>query len=223
MLKAWSSEGVQFSSVAKPCPNLSNPMDCSMSGLPVHYQLPELTQTHVRQVSDIIQPLHSLSFPPPPTFNLSLHQGLLQCASSLHHVAEYWSFSFSISQDAMILVFWMLSFKPTFSFSSFTFIERLFNSSSSAMRVVSSAYLRLLIFLPKILIPVCTSSSLTFCMMYSAYKLNKQGDNIQSWCTPFLIWNQSIVSCPVLTVASWPAYRRPAPGGRSGGLVFPFL
>ena len=44
-------------------------------------------------------------------------------------------------------------------------------------------------------------------MMYSAYKLNKQGDNIQPWCTPFPIWNQSIVSCPVLTVASWCAYK----------------
>ena len=44
-------------------------------------------------------------------------------------------------------------------------------------------------------------------MMYSAYKLNKQGDNIQPWRTPFPIWNQSVVLCPVLTVASWPAYR----------------
>ena len=44
-------------------------------------------------------------------------------------------------------------------------------------------------------------------MMYSAYKLNKQGDNIQPWCTPFPIWNQSVVPCPVQTVASWPAYR----------------
>ena len=43
--------------------------------------------------------------------------------------------------------------------------------------------------------------------MYSAYKLNKQGDNIQPWCTPFSIWNQSVVPCPVLTVASWPEYR----------------
>ena len=62
--------------------------------------------------------------------------------------------------DAMIFVFWMLSFKPTFSLSSFTFIKRLFSSSSlSAIRVVSSAYLRLLIFLPAILIPACVSSS----------------------------------------------------------------
>ena len=43
--------------------------------------------------------------------------------------------------------------------------------------------------------------------MYSAYKLNKQGDNIQPWRTPFPIWNQSVGPCPVLTVASWPAYR----------------
>ena len=58
-----------------------------------------------------------------------------------------------MGSDAMILVFWMLSFKPTFSLSSFTFIKRLFNSSLSATRVVSSAYLRLLIFRPAILIP----------------------------------------------------------------------
>ena len=71
--------------------------------------------------------------------------------------------------DAMILVFWMLSFKPTFSLSSFTFIKRLFSSCSlSAIRVVSSAYLRLLIFLPAILIPACASSSPAFLMMYSA-------------------------------------------------------
>ena len=50
-------------------------------------------------------------------------------------------------------------------------------------------------------------SSPAFLMMYSAYKLNKQGDNIQPWCTSFPIWNQSVVPCPVLTVASWPAYR----------------
>ena len=42
--------------------------------------------------------------------------------------------------------------------------------------------------------------------MYSAYKLKRQGDNIQPWCTPFPIWNQSVVPCPILTVASWPAY-----------------
>ena len=162
--------------------------------------------------------------------------------------------------DAMIFVYWMLSFKPTFSLSSFAFIKRLFSPSSlSAIRVVSSVYLRL-IFLLAILIPDCASSSLAFHMMYSAYKLNKPSDNliqtfpqiwsdgnisklmlwvqhypdttvrqrhyrkrkleinipdeygsknpnkIQPWCTPFPIWNQSVVPCPVLTVASWPAY-----------------
>ena len=71
--------------------------------------------------------------------------------------------------DAMIFVFYMLTFKPTFALSSFTFIKRLFNSSSrSAIRVVSSAYLRLLIFLPAILIAACASSSPAFLMMYSA-------------------------------------------------------
>ena len=82
--------------------------------------------------------------------------------------------------DAMILVFWMLSFKPTFSLSSFTFIKKLFSSSSlSAIRVVWSPYLRLLIFLPPVLIPACTSSSLAFRMMCSACKLNKQGYSIE--------------------------------------------
>ena len=71
--------------------------------------------------------------------------------------------------DAMILVFWMLSFKPTFSLSFFTFIKGLLSSSSlSAIRVVSSAYLRLLIFLPAILIPACASSNPAFLMMYSS-------------------------------------------------------
>ena len=94
--------------------------------------------------------------------------------------------------DAMILVFWMLIFKPTLSLPSFTFIKRLFSCSSlSAIRVVSSAYLRLLIFLSAFLIPACASSSPAFLMMYSAYKLNKQGDNMQPWRTLFPIWNQS--------------------------------
>ena len=104
--------------------------------------------------------------------------------------------------------FWILSFKLAFSLSSFTFIKRLFSSTLlSTIRVVSSVYLRLLIFLPAIFLPACASSSPAFRMIYSAYKLNKQGDNIQLWRTPFPIWNQSVVPCPVLTVASWPEYR----------------
>ena len=68
------------------------------------------------------------------------------------------------------LSFWMLSFKLTFSVSSFTFIKRFFSSSSlSTIRMVSSAYLKLLIFLLAILIPACNSFSTTFHMLYSAY------------------------------------------------------
>ena len=77
--------------------------------------------------------------------------------------------------DAMIFISWMLTFQPTFSLFSFIFIKRLFSSSSlSAIRVVSSAYLRLLIFLPAVLIPACASASLVFLVMYSADKLYKQ-------------------------------------------------
>ena len=90
---------------------------------------------------------------------------------------------------------------------SFTFLKRLFSSLLSAIRVGSSAYLRLLIFLLAILIPVFASSSSAFHMMYSAYKLNKQGENIQPWCTHFPIWNKAVFPCSVLTVASWPVCR----------------
>ena len=100
---------------------------------------------------------------------------------------------------------WVLS---QLFFSSFIFIKRLFSSSlPSSIRVASSAYMRLLIFLLAVMIPPCDSSSPAFHMIYSAYKLDKQGDNTQSWCIPFPIWNQSVVPCPVLTVASWLANR----------------
>ena len=78
-------------------------------------------------------------------------------------------------------------FNRGFSLSSFTFTRKLFSSLLSALRVVSSAYLKLLIILPAVLIPAYASSILAFHMMYSAYKLNKQGNNIQPWCTPFPI------------------------------------
>ena len=68
-------------------------MDCSTTGLPVHCQLLEFTQTHVHWVGDAIQPFHPLS----PAFNLSQHQSLFKWVSSSHQVAKYWSFSFSIS------------------------------------------------------------------------------------------------------------------------------
>ena len=88
---------VQFSSVTQSCPTLCDPMDCSTPGFPVYHQLPEPTQTHVHWVGDTIQPSHPLSSPSPPALNLSQHQGLFKWISSLHQVAKYWSFSFSIS------------------------------------------------------------------------------------------------------------------------------
>ena len=86
-----------------------------------------------------------------------------------------WSYV-TVRQD---LSFLMLNFKPVCSLYSFILIKRLFNSSwLSTIRMISSAYLRLLIFLLEILIPGYDSSSPAFHMMYSAYKSNKQGDNI---------------------------------------------
>ena len=71
---------------------LESPMDCSTPGLPVHHQLPELTQTHVHQVSDAIQPSHPLSSPSPPAPNPSLHQSLFQWVNSSHEVAKVLEF-----------------------------------------------------------------------------------------------------------------------------------
>ena len=73
----WQSS-IQFSSVAQPCPTLSDLMDCSTPGFPGHHQLPELTQTHVHSISDVIQQSHPLLSLSPPAFNLSQHQGLSQ-------------------------------------------------------------------------------------------------------------------------------------------------
>ena len=99
------------------------------------------------------------------------------------------------------LVSWMLTFKPAFSLSSF--IRRLFSSFLlSAIRVVLSEVIYSS--------PGNLDSSLCFIqpsILYSAYKLNKQGDNIQPSYTPFPILNQFVVPCPALIVASCPAYR----------------
>ena len=78
---------VQFSSVAQSCPTLCDPMNRSTPGLPVHHQLLEFTQTHVHQVSDVIQPSHPLS-PSPPAPNASQHQSLFQWVNSSHEVAK---------------------------------------------------------------------------------------------------------------------------------------
>ena len=111
--------------------------------------------------------------------------------------------------DAMTLVFWMLSFKPAFSLSSFTHIYRLFSSSS--LYAIESGII--CIFEVVAISPGNLNFSLwfiqpgIFLVMNSACKSDKKGDNIQAWRTLFPIWNWSVVPCPVLTVASWPTYR----------------
>ena len=86
--------------------------DCSAPGLPVHHQLPELTQTHVLWIGDAIQPSHPLSSPSPPAFNLSQHQGLFQCSSSLYQVTKALEFQLQHQFDSCIWgglsVFWQL-------------------------------------------------------------------------------------------------------------------
>ena len=90
---------VKFSSVAQLCLPLSDLMDCSMPGVPVHHQLLELTQTHVHWASDAIQPSHSLS---PlllrPSIFLSIR---VFSKESIPHIRwpKYWSFSISHSNE----------------------------------------------------------------------------------------------------------------------------
>ena len=75
-------------SAIQSCLTLCNPMACSTPGFPGLHYLPEFTQTHVHWVDNAIQPTHPLSFPSPPAFNLSQHQGLFQWVSSLDQVAK---------------------------------------------------------------------------------------------------------------------------------------
>ena len=86
-----------FSSVTHSCLTLCDLMDCSTPGFPAHHQLLEFTQSHVHRVGDAIRPAHPLSFPSPPVFNLSQHQGLFQRVSSSHQKTKVWSFTFSIN------------------------------------------------------------------------------------------------------------------------------
>ena len=141
-------------SVTQLCLTLCDPMDFSTQGFPVLYHILEYCSSSCPS-SPCCHPTISSSVVPfsscPQSFP---YQGLFKWVTS---------FEFQVS----------------FLLSSSTFIKRFFSSSSlSAIRVVSSAYLRLLIFLLAVLIPACVSSSPAFHMMYSAYKLNKQGDNI---------------------------------------------
>ena len=86
----------QFSSVTQSCPTLSDPMNCSTPGFPVHHQLPEFTQTHIHRVSDAIQPSHPLSSPSPPA-PIPSSIRVFSNESTLHmRWPKYWSCSFSI-------------------------------------------------------------------------------------------------------------------------------
>ena len=103
----------RFSSVQSLSPVwLCDPMECSMPGLPVHHQLPELSQTHVHRVGDAIHPSHPLSSPS-PAFSLSQHQGLFQWVSSSHQVAKVlefqlqhqsfqWTFKTDLLEDGLV-------------------------------------------------------------------------------------------------------------------------
>ena len=100
---ASNANSIQFSSVAQLCLTLCNPMNHSTPGLPVHHQLPELTQTHIHQDSDAIQPSHPLLSPSPPAFNLSQHQSLFQWVSSSHQVAKL--LEFQVQQQSFQWIF----------------------------------------------------------------------------------------------------------------------
>ena len=97
-----SSYSVQFSSV-QSLSSVWNTVDCSTAGHPVHHQLPEFTQTHVRWVSDAIQPSHSLLSPSSPAFNLSQYQGLFKWVSSSYQVAEI--LEFQLQQQSFQWIF----------------------------------------------------------------------------------------------------------------------
>ena len=103
----------------------------------------------------------------------------------------------------IILCFFIVSFKPFLSLSSSPSSRDFSFFLCTAIRVLSFTYLRLLMSLLPILISACNSSSLTFLVIYSAYRLNKQDDSRQTCYTPFSILNQSVVPYRVLIAASW--------------------
>ena len=86
-----------FSSVTQSCPTLCNPMDCSTPGFPVCHQLPELTQIHVHQVCDAIQPSHPLSSPSPPLAIFPSIRVFSNESALCIRWPKYWSYSFNIS------------------------------------------------------------------------------------------------------------------------------
>ena len=123
----WQGSASQFScSVVSLC----NPMNRSMPGLPVHHQLPELTQTHVHRVRDAIQPSHPLSSPSPPAPNPSWHEGLFQWVNSSHEVAKVFGVSASASALPMNTQDWSpLGWSGWISFQS-KGLSRIFSNTT---------------------------------------------------------------------------------------------
>ena len=103
-----------------------------------------------------------------------------------------------MGKDATILVFWMLGCKPAFSLSWRGFLVLLHFLPYGWYHLPIWGYWYLSESSTS-LIPACASSSLAFCIMYSAYNFNNQGESIQPWYTLFQIWNQSVVPCAVIT------------------------
>ena len=125
---------IQFSSLAQSCPTLWDPMDCSMPGLPVHHQLPELAQTQVHQAGDAIQPSHPVLSPSPPAFNLFQHQGLFQGQS-----IRSFSFSISPSSEYSGLIFFRMDWLDLLTVQG-TLKSLLQHRSSKALILQHSAF-----------------------------------------------------------------------------------
>ena len=126
-----------------------------------------------------------------------------------------------IGPDAMILVFWMLSFKLGFSLFSFTSSRaslvplHFLPLGCCHLHIWGYWYFSWQFWFQLVLHPA------QYFSWYTLHLLNKHSDNRQPWCTPFPIWNQSVVPCPVLTVAS--DLHTDFSGSRSSGLIFPSL
>ena len=167
------------SSVAKSCPTLCNPMDCSTPDSLVLHYFPEFAQTHVHPVSDAIQPSHPLSSPSPPAFNLSQHRGLFQWVSSLHQ--EVLSIRASASASASSLPMNIQGWLPS-GLTGFISLQ-----SKGLSRAFSSTTVRNYQFFGISLLYRTTLTSI-----HDDWK-NHSFDSMdicwQKWCLCFLIWS----------------------------------
>ena len=133
----WSLQwpSVQFSSAAQSCPTLCYLMDCSTPGFPVQHQLPEFTQTQVHWIGEAIQPSHPRSFPSPPAFNLSQHQGLFKWVSYLQQVAKI--LEFQLQHQSFQWIFRTLNKYNSFGETWYTWNDTPFYSGTNCFLFVS--------------------------------------------------------------------------------------